>query len=540
MCLVIALLPSIPLSILVRNLLDKSFNVGLSDTMEEALGGGITVSRKHLEELHLDFEREVDSVIAFFSGSQPDSSRIASLLSNPAGAPGIDGFIMSVEARPDTLRSVSPPLPRALARYYSDPLFADLIGDSTVIERATSAIHPNLVFYETENRTVQFAHWSPPGRAGPLLFYKRTDPEFIAGAEQLLLGRRLFAQLRLSQSRLSRSFFYPFISIYVIILVLSLLVAFFMSERLAAPIRQLVAATSAVAGGDWHIQLKQKTGGEIGNLVDSFNRMVKRLDTQRRRLIDLEKMASWREIGRHLAHEIKNPLLPIRLTVQEIKDQYTGEDEHYRELLSESVRVVEDELHHLQSLVKEFSAFAKMPGLKPVLGSIDQLVRDVARLYPQAEVSISADSDLPQSVFDPDQMRRVLVNLFDNSLSVLPDLAQAEVEIQIRSDGDHLVLTFADNGPGISAGNMEKIFDPYFSTRKDGTGLGLAVVKNIILLHDGTIEAQSRKNEGATFTIRLPLKGPAGSPDAKTGDSYGSIADANRSSKDKAEDNGIV
>jgi nitrogen fixation/metabolism regulation signal transduction histidine kinase len=349
-----------------------------------------------------------------------------------------------------------------------------------------------------------------------MLLYKSTDPEFIARAEQLLLGRQLFAQLRLSQAKLSRSFFYPFISIYAIILVISLLVAFFMSERLAAPIRQLVDATSAVAGGNWHIQLRQKTGGEIGNLVDSFNRMVKRLDAQRRRLIDLEKMASWREIGRHLAHEIKNPLLPIRLTVQEIKDQYSGKDERYREMLSESVRVVEDELSHLQSLVKEFSSFAKMPGLKPVSGSLVKLVKDVARLYPQTDVTIDADRDLPQSVFDPDQMRRVLVNLFDNSLSVLPDPAQATVEVRIRPDGDHMVLTFADNGPGIPAGNIERIFDPYFSTRKDGTGLGLAMVKNIILLHDGTIEAHSRKNEGATFTIRLPIKGPAGRPGNET------------------------
>jgi nitrogen fixation/metabolism regulation signal transduction histidine kinase len=500
MCFVVALVPAIPLSILVNNLLEKSFNVGLSKTMEDALESGMTVSRKHLDDLHVAFEVETGKVASLLPEISPDSSLVARAISDADAERGIDGFIMGSRDKSDA----------TLSGFSDAPAFVSLVGGSQVAQRKpASEPGTGMTLYETEDRAVQLALWAPTRGSGSILFYKNVDPEFLAHAERVLQGRQVFAQLRLAQERLNRSFFYPFIIVYAIILVLALGFAFLMAERLARPVRRLVDATSAVARGDWRIQIKREVGGEIGTLVDSFNRMVGRLDTQRRRLSDLEKMASWREVGRHLAHEIKNPLLPIRLTVQEMKDQYPGGDERYGTLLTESVRVVEDELSHLQKLVKEFSSFARMPGLSPVEGSIEDLARDVSRLYPQVETTIEPDGELPRAIFDPDQLRRVLVNLFDNSVSMVGPEAPGMIEIEIRHEGDSIVLTFADNGPGIPAEYLPKIFDPYFSTRGEGSGLGLAMVKNIILLHGGTIEAASPEGGGAVFTITLPVRGPA-------------------------------
>jgi len=524
MCIIVALLPAIPLSILVSNLLEKSFNVGLSETMESALDSGIIVSRTHLETLHAAFEQETARMVALSSGEPGDSSRVSAYLEESLGAglaapnePGpIDGFFVNDTAHLKVFKNTDPPLPPELAGHSARLAGSGLVEGMAVIERTGSpaASGPDLRFYETEGRTAQFALWTPAGSRVSWLFYKRTDPEFLAHAGNLLEGRQLFAQLRLAQERLSRSFFYPFIIIYAVMLVISLVLAFYMSERLAAPLRRLAAATSAVAEGDWGVSLKEKTGGEIGRLVDGFNRMVGRLDMQRRRLLDLEKMAAWREVGRHLAHEIKNPILPIRLTVQEMRDQYKGADKAYDEMLSDSVRVVEDELAHLQRLVKEFSSFARLPGLSVVPGSMEGLMRDVARLYTGAEVSIEVGAGLGHSVFDPDQMRRVLINLFDNALSLLPPERQAKIRIRIRTEpGDGvetMVIEFTDNGPGIPTENLTRIFDPYFTSRTGGTGLGLSMVKNIILLHGGTIEAASPEGEGATFTIKLPVAGPPG------------------------------
>jgi nitrogen fixation/metabolism regulation signal transduction histidine kinase len=528
LCVVVALLPAIPLSILVSNLLEKSFNVGLSDTMEDALDSGVSVSRKHLEVLHRAFEEETARVVSRLGGAAPDSAQVTALLSGPDTPDALDGFFMAGDPTEAALASpaLTHDLPRELADFAPALLASGLLDNTTLAKRPGARVHrPGLVCYETENRVAQFARWAPPDGGAPLLFYKRTDPEFMAHAANLIAGRQVFAQLRLSKERLNRSFFYTFAIVYGAVLAVSLAIAFLISERLAAPIRRLVDATSAVADGDWSIRLQQKAGGEIGSLVAGFNRMVGRLDSQRRRLIDLEKIASWREIGRHLAHEIKNPILPIQLTVQEMRDQYKGDDENYAALLSESVRVVEDELNHLRNLVKEFSTFARMPGLSLVPGSLGELVRDVARLYVNAEVVIDEEPGLPKISFDPDQMRRALVNLFDNSISVNPLGERVRISIRMWRTAGDIGLRFTDSGPGISAEDIPRIFEPYFTTRKGGTGLGLALVKSIVLLHGGTVEVHSRRGEGASFTITLPLAGqpatgvpPGAGPSTTNGD----------------------
>ncbi len=512
-CVVLALLPAIPLSILVKNLIDKSFDVGFSETMMESLDSGMAVSRIHLERIHRSFEEDAGSAISLFSRAAPDSSLVAALLSDLPAPHGIQGFILRTHPpAPDSTLSRAKPRD-SLVAFWNEPSFMKLIGNSYVIERRSpSPARSGLSFYETENRAVQLALWTPPGGDYQLLLYGMTDPVFLAEARNLLAGRQLFAQLRLSREKLNRSFFYPFVTIYALILILSLISAFIMAERIARPIRRLVSATSAVAGGDWRIRLDERGGGEIGSLTSGFNRMVSRLDSQRRRLIDMEKMAAWREMARHLAHEIKNPILPIRLTVQEIRDRYRGEDGEYSALLSDSVRVVDEELSHLQSLVREFSSFARMPGLSPVRGSIEQAARDAALLYPAAKIGIESASAIPETSFDPDQMRRVLVNLFDNSISLTASGEAPAIDISIEHSGGETTITFSDRGPGIPADTVEKIFDPYYTTREDGTGLGLAIVKNIVLMHGGTIEAGNRGEGGAVFTIVLPDSPREGEP----------------------------
>jgi two-component system nitrogen regulation sensor histidine kinase NtrY len=181
-------------------------------------------------------------------------------------------------------------------------------------------------------------------------------------------------------------------------------------------------------------------------------------------------------------------------------------------MLEESVRVVEDELTHLLRLVKEFSSFAKMPGLSPSTNEINKLAADVAKLYPRSEVSIETDPDIPAFPFDSDQMRRVFVNLFDNSVSAAGGAKEAVIGIRVKREGERAVVTFTDNGPGIPEDSLPRIFDPYFSTRRGGTGLGLAMVKNIVLLHGGAVDVSSGEGRGAVFTITLPLAGPDEAP----------------------------
>ncbi len=510
MCVVVSLLPAIPITFLVRNLLEKSFNVGLSTTVSDALEGGMSVSRKLMVRAEADFEQAVQEITTSLPSTAVETGQVEAALGGRTEAHSVDGYFAASSVTTGSTGPVAGSLPGALDPFAPLPRFDSLIASRAVKARPSHLSGgKDLSFFETADKAVQFALWNPSGAGhGGLLFYGRIDPEFLASARRLLDGRQIFAQLRLAQGALSQSFFYPFIIVYGVILLVALLVALFMAERMASPVRHLAGAAVAVAGGDWEVQLRRETGGEIGRLIDSFNLMVSRLESQRRRLLDMEKIVGWREMARHLAHEIKNPLLPIRLAVQEMRDQYPGGDDAYREFLLESTRIVEDELGHLQRLVREFSTFAKMPGLSPATGSLQRLVSDLAKLYPQTETGIIADPTLPEFPFDSDQMRRVFVNLFENSRSVSPHGVETKVTIELKRRSDDAVIVFSDNGPGIPAEAIPRIFDPYFTTRRTGTGLGLALVKSIVLMHRGTIDVESPAGGGAVFTVTLPLSGP--------------------------------
>jgi nitrogen fixation/metabolism regulation signal transduction histidine kinase len=507
LCLTLALLPAIPVSLVVSDMIDRSFDVGLSSSVSDAIEGGMAISRKYLERLREDFEEEsqVFEVLGMrrpgLEGSPAviDTAFISEVVTG-GYPPGARGFMLVLTGAGSQ---------EGLERFSSIEEFSALIAGRTLIERdpvtrGTGGVR----YFETEDRAVMIALYpNDPETDTTLLIYGRMDPGFIADAQRLVDTGQGFAGLRAVENRLTKSFLLSFLIIYAAVAALTFFAALIISERFSSPVRHLAAATSDVAAGNWDVRVADRTGGEIGKLVDGFNDMVAKLDSQQRRLTDLEKMAAWREFARHLAHEIKNPLLPIRLTVQEMRDRYDGSDEEYRKLLAESGRVVDEELDHLQRLVREFSAFAKMPGLSPIAGSLEKLAADVAALYSQADIGIDTAGAPPPFPFDSDQMRRVIVNLFENAIGMTPKGTKLEIKVSVTREGDSAVLTVADNGPGIPEEDLDSVFEPWFSKRRGGTGLGLAMVKNIILLHGGTIKAENRG--GAKFTIALPLAGPA-------------------------------
>jgi nitrogen fixation/metabolism regulation signal transduction histidine kinase len=487
MCLVVALLPAVPLTFVVQSLLDKSFNVGLNDTMEEALRSGVSVSRDHFEAVLARFQRDTATLVRGLDPARADSTTAVDLLlrARHAGA-SVHGVIA---APPDETGE-------GLERFGGNEWFRRFSTNRSWQPHDGAG---DLQFYVADDRAMLLASWRDA-----LLFYHQIDPWFMQQSQSVLEARQLFAKLRLTQGDLTRSFFLAFVIIYLVCLLIALGVALLMAERLAEPIRRLVRGADAVAAGRWDTRVDARAGGETARLVRAFNGMVERLDAQRRRLVETEKMAAWRDVARHLAHEIKNPLLPIRLTVEELRDQYRGDDDGYRAMLEDSARVVGEELGHLQTLVRDFSEFAKMPELSPQKGALDQLVRDVAGIYPQLESDIRVEGVVPRFPFDADQLRRVIINLFDNAVAV----GATAVRVDVGANAGSARTTFSDNGPGIPHENLEKIFEPYFTTRGDGTGLGLAVSRNIVVLHGGTLEASAAPGAGAAFTLTLPLAGP--------------------------------
>jgi two-component system nitrogen regulation sensor histidine kinase NtrY len=225
-------------------------------------------------------------------------------------------------------------------------------------------------------------------------------------------------------------------------------------------------------------------------------------------LIRAQKVAAWREVARRLAHEIKNPLTPIQLSAERMRRKLSALDAPLADLVQECTTTIIGEVESLKNLVDEFSQFARMPAPRAVPADLHQLLNDALALYDGlfAEVSFErrfADS-LPQVRVDPEQMRRVVINLVDNAIEATERKGTIRLETAHDAANSLVRVTVADTGPGIPAAEREKLFLPYYSTKGRGSGLGLAIVRRIVAEHGGSIEAADNAPCGTRFTIELP------------------------------------
>jgi len=324
--------------------------------------------------------------------------------------------------------------------------------------------------------------------------------------------------LRLHKSRLERMYWLPFLGVFLVALVAGLVAATRLGAGITEPVNQLLDGTEEVSAGRWDVQVPVTRHDELGRLTEGFNTMVRTLNLQSRRLVDLEKMAGWREMARALAHEVKNPLTPIQLTVEEMHARYPGGDEEYAALLSECTRIVVEEVESLRSVVARFREFSRPVELAPVPTDLGQLARDVAALQRDLRVEVRVSPDLESVPADPDRLRQVLMNLAVNAREATRELDQPRLEVVVETEGEFAVIVLEDNGPGIAVEERERVFEPYRSGKAGGLGLGLALVKGIVLAHGGSIAVDEGNLGGARFIIHLPRRG---APDSGEQDHVG-------------------
>jgi two-component system nitrogen regulation sensor histidine kinase NtrY len=225
-------------------------------------------------------------------------------------------------------------------------------------------------------------------------------------------------------------------------------------------------------------------------------------------LIRTQKIAAWREVARRLAHEIKNPLTPIQLSAERLRRHFTGAPPGARALVDECTSTIVGEVESLKGLVDEFSQFARMPSPRTVPTDLHQLIGDTLALYDGIFADVKIEhryaADLPLVRLDPEQVRRVLINLIDNAVEAMERHGGILVETQRDAANSVARVVVADDGPGIPPAEREKLFLPYYSTKRRGSGLGLAIVRRIIAEHGGSIEVGDNTPRGTRFTIELP------------------------------------
>jgi nitrogen fixation/metabolism regulation signal transduction histidine kinase len=279
-------------------------------------------------------------------------------------------------------------------------------------------------------------------------------------------------------------------------------------------VSELVLAVRRLAAGDLAVQVDPgRSSDEVAGLARAFNTMVREVRESRDRIVYLEKISGWQEVARRLAHEIKNPLTPIKLAFQQLEARWQGSrareaDPELGKVVKDAGEIVRDEVATLQRLVDEFSAFAKLPEVRPEPAELGEFVDEFLRTSPQllerADVEVVKASGACPVGLDRTLMRRVLSNLLLNAIEAGP--GRARIHLGVARARDRAVLTVADEGPGIDRAVRERIFDPYFTTKGTGTGLGLAIVKKIVLQHGGEIQVGDRPGGGASFSLVLPLR----------------------------------
>jgi nitrogen fixation/metabolism regulation signal transduction histidine kinase len=297
-------------------------------------------------------------------------------------------------------------------------------------------------------------------------------------------------------------YFRLFLFIYTWILIAAVAFGLWLSRSVTGRVAKLVQATKQVARGDLGVRVVSTSRDEIGSLSNSFNQMMDEIQRGRDRIVYLEKISSWQEIARRLAHEIKNPLTPIQLAIQELHRSYNGDDQRFMSKLNDSAEIIEEEVTTLRRLVETFAEFAKMPQVQAVNVELNSFVSEFVKHNPQFADQIEFSPGEPAKVsLDRTLMRQVLVNLVTNAIEA--GGPSDMIKIKIAKRDDWVSLRIIDQGSGIAPEAQSMIFQPYFTTKAKGTGLGLAIVKKIVLQHGGEISIEESQDTGTVFRIRL-------------------------------------
>ena len=329
----------------------------------------------------------------------------------------------------------------------------------------------------------------------------------LYGAENDLLGVLLIGSSRRELAQAEAFLHWTGIIVAVAGILLGMALSWWATARITRPVRKLVDSAEKVAAGDWGATVEAASADEIGQLARAFNRMTGELVAQRQRLVQAERVAAWRELARRLAHELKNPLFPLQITVENMQRARDSFPDQFDEVFREGSATLLAELANLKRIVARFSDFAKMPApeMQPV--DFNKLAAESLKLLdPQlAKAGVAAKLELDPGLrpvqADPEQMTRALRNLVLNAIDAMPEGGALTVRTMALPHGVRLEVS--DTGEGLKPEERERLFTPYYTTKTHGTGLGLAIVQSVVSDHGGRISVESEPGKGATFRIDL-------------------------------------
>jgi nitrogen fixation/metabolism regulation signal transduction histidine kinase len=506
LALVILLTATLPLAsamVLAYSMLDYASSVWLRPEIEQELERGIDLYKDYVRVVKDDMKHQTDALAA------DEPLRDAARRHDPTGCSraleglfGRYGQLVSLAVEDDDGRTLS-------AHDRGRPI-------DDAVER------------KLEVRRGLGADGSAPTLVATFAFDRRyeRDLERAGGVHDA------YAQLEKERARLYAGYFEAFALLLGITVVATVVLGFFLARGITVRINRLANAINLVAAGNLDARVPVTGSDELTELARVFNRMLGEMQESRARIEYLQRIGAWQEMAQRLAHEIKNPLTPIQLAVQECHRKYAGEDARFRTLLDTTLEIVEEEVGTLRRLVGNFSSFARLPHSELREASLRDFLRECSEQLGHLGAELAEDGsedvvvahdvdvrwELPDDslpvAIDRQMLRRVMVNLVRNAVEAVRS-ARPTVDgggrrgrVLVRAEGaiDGVAIVVEDDGPGVPESTRERVFDPYFTTKAEGTGLGLAIVKKIVVEHNGSIRAaRSTRLDGAAMVLTLPL-----------------------------------
>jgi two-component system nitrogen regulation sensor histidine kinase NtrY len=475
--LLITSIPLIPLSIISNNWISKSINLWFFGGVEESLYDAVEITRELYRRLAEESVREWEAQCV---GCTLDDIRKMHFQN-------IDG-VFSLDTDNESFESLSSS---------SDQILSDIKG--------LNVTELNLETWKRINvKGREYLLIPVLGQKQETRVLVRVIPDFIMNkTNSISTGLQSYRTFKVIREPIKGKVILFYIVVTMPFVLLSFYLALVVSRDVTLPIRELVIGTQKVARDELNYKVEIRAKDEWNLLIDSFNRMTEELRLNKELLKYAERSAAWQDIARKIAHEIKNPLTPIKLSAERVLRQYRKNDQ-YREILAKGIETIITEVNNITYMVNEFSSFARFPSSKLEKNDIIQLLEDIYRFlqdtYKDIEFSFSCKEDHVYIQFDKYQVRRAFLNILYNSIHAVSEGGRIWIEAY-SSPGkeDHFTVAISDNGFGIEDEIKDKIFKPYFSKDGKGSGLGLAIVERIIYENKGRIWFESAPGQTSFY-----------------------------------------
>lgn len=335
----------------------------------------------------------------------------------------------------------------------------------------------------------------------------------LTGRNNELLGVLLLGSSRKEIVLLTRHIWQIAGAVAGAALIVGLLLTLWVSSRITRPLEELSEGAREVASGRWDTVIDLRGRDEIGQLAAAFNEMTQTLASTREQLVQTERVAAWRELARRLAHELRNPLFPLQITVENLQKARQLDAKQFLEVFNESTSTLRAELANLNTIIGRFSDFSKMPAPQFAKVNINEALRNSVRLFepqfnavgkPPVIPEYFLTEPLPEIDADADLLHRAFQNLVLNALDAMP--AGGTLTMRTSQHEGNVRIEVADTGKGLTPEECSRLFTPYYTTKVQGTGLGLAIIQSVVSDHRGTISVTSDEGRGTTFRIELPQR----------------------------------